>query len=285
MYTRVLAAVNEFSNAEIAARYAVAFAQACHASLSLLHVYQAGSPVETFNRAEAALRRLFLYAESRGVDVEILTESGDPLKKIGEVVNREKIDIVFTSSRRDDASRRYFAKTLSRQLLLKLPCAVAMVRIVHAGRIAPKRILVPLRGKITHADERVFFVSRLAGAFGSSVTLFHSAGSVSRFFHGELHLTPLQREGRIPADIESFVRQLGRYGIRHEKRTGHGRVSRSIAVEAMIRRNDLIIMGASERGLLKSMLFGNPVEDVLCETPCNLIIFKAGSLKTVMSNG
>lgn len=276
MYTRVLATVNEFSNAEIAARYAVAFAQACHASLSLLYVNQANSPVETFNRAEAALRRLFLFAESRGVAVEIVTESGDPLKKIGEVVDREKIDIVFTSSRREDVSRRYFAKTLSRQLLLKLPCAVAMVRIVHIGRMPPKRILVPLRGRITHADERVFFVSRLAEGFGSSVTLFHSAGSVSRFFHGERHLTPIQRERRIPADIELFVRQLGHYGIRHEKRTGHGRVAHSIAVEAVIRRNDLIIMGASERGLLKSMLFGNPVEDVLRQTPCNLIVYRAG---------
>ena len=31
-------------------------------------------------------------------------------------------------------------------------------------------------------------------------------------------------------------------------------------------------MGASERGLWESIIGGNPVEQVLRETPCNLII-------------
>jgi len=33
-------------------------------------------------------------------------------------------------------------------------------------------------------------------------------------------------------------------------------------------------MGASERSLLSSILKGNPVEEVLRETPCDLIILK-----------
>jgi nucleotide-binding universal stress UspA family protein len=35
-------------------------------------------------------------------------------------------------------------------------------------------------------------------------------------------------------------------------------------------------MGASERSLLKSIIRGNPVEEVLRETPCNLIILRPG---------
>jgi len=42
----------------------------------------------------------------------------------------------------------------------------------------------------------------------------------------------------------------------------------------MIRRSDLIVMGASERGLLKSILCGNPVEEVMREAPCNLLVFR-----------
>ncbi|HDH02033.1 MAG TPA: hypothetical protein ENH17_02765 [Nitrospirae bacterium] len=49
---------------------------------------------------------------------------------------------------------------------------------------------------------------------------------------------------------------------------------RSITIEAASKRHDLIIMGASERSLPASILKGNPVEDVLRETPCNLIILK-----------
>jgi nucleotide-binding universal stress UspA family protein len=36
------------------------------------------------------------------------------------------------------------------------------------------------------------------------------------------------------------------------------------------------VMGASERGLVRSMIGGNPVEAVLRETPCNLMILKPG---------
>lgn len=274
MYKRVLATVNEYSNSEIAARYAVTFSKACNASLTLLYVNHHGTGSEAFNRAEAALKRLFLLAESSGVRVESLTESGDPLKKITEIVRHENIDIVFTATRKEDVSRRYFARTLSKELLLKLPCAVAMLRIVHVGKIHPKRILVPLRGRIANAGERACFVAKLAEGFGAALTLFHAPGSVSRFFHGELHQPPRERERRIPADIGEFVEQLNRYRIAHDKRTGHGSVAHSITIEAMIRRNDLIIMGASERGLLKSILSGNPVEDILRETPCNLMIFR-----------
>lgn len=49
---------------------------------------------------------------------------------------------------------------------------------------------------------------------------------------------------------------------------------RSITIEAASKRHDLIIMGASERSLPASILKGNPVEDVLRETHCNLIILK-----------
>jgi len=44
-------------------------------------------------------------------------------------------------------------------------------------------------------------------------------------------------------------------------------------VEAALHRSDLIVMGASERSLVQSLIWGNPVEKVLRETPCNLIIF------------
>ncbi len=63
MYTKVLATINESSNSEIAARYAIIFAKACRASITFLYVNPCGSCTEHFNRAEASLKRLFLLAE------------------------------------------------------------------------------------------------------------------------------------------------------------------------------------------------------------------------------
>ena len=75
-------------------------------------------------------------------------------------------------------------------------------------------------------------------------------------------------------DIKGFINQIEKCGIRLEGRLSPGHASRSITVEAASKRHDLIIMGASERSLLSSIFKGNPVEDVLRETPCDLIILK-----------
>ena len=51
-----------------------------------------------------------------------------------------------------------------------------------------------------------------------------------------------------------------------------GAVGKSITIEGAAKRHDLIVMGASQRSLWASFLKGNPVEDVLRQTPCDLII-------------
>jgi nucleotide-binding universal stress UspA family protein len=276
MYKRILAAVNEFTNSELAAKYAIALAKSCGAKLSLVFVAEDGIDRDAFRHAESALGRLFMEARSQGLDVESITEKGSPLRNISAIVKKAPIDIVFTATRREDVKNRFFQRTLARDFILKLPCSVAMVRVVRMGKSYPTQILVPLKGRMTFLEERACFVARLAKVFNSSVTLFHLTSPLTSFFHGEIHLPPAQREEKIPRDIEDFTECLQRYNISHEKKTGYGSISRSITIEAAHRHNDLIVMGASERSLLKSIVSGNPVEQVLRETPCNLIILRPG---------
>jgi nucleotide-binding universal stress UspA family protein len=274
MYNKVLAAVNEFTNSELTARYAIALSQACQAKLSLVFVAQEGLDRDTLRQAESALERLLVEAEGRGIEVESIIKTGDPFQKIYDIVDKDRIDIVFTATRREDVSKRLFVKTLARQLMIKLPCSVAMARVVRMGKIFPKNILVPLRGRMTHLEERACFIGKLGQAFNAQVTLFYQHSPKKSFFHGEIHLKPAEREEYIPKDIENFTESLKRYDVGHEKSTGYGTISRSITIEAARRRNDLIVMGASERSLLRSIMSGNPVEEVLRETPCNLIILR-----------
>ncbi len=274
MYKKILAAVNEFTNSEVAAKYAIALAKSCQARLSLVFVAEDKIHRDVFRQAEAALERLFIEAEGYDIDVESITEKGSPFIKIYDIVRKNKIDIVFTATRREDIKKRFFVKTLAREFMVKLPCSVAMVRAVHMGKIHPKNILVPLRHHITNLEEKACFVAKLAEGFESTVTLFHSHSPITSFFHGEQHLKPAQREEHIPKDVEQFTECLNRYMIRHERKTGYGGISRAITIEAAHRRNDLIVMGASERSLLRSIISGNPVEDVLRETPCNLIVLR-----------
>jgi nucleotide-binding universal stress UspA family protein len=78
----------------------------------------------------------------------------------------------------------------------------------------------------------------------------------------------------LPKDISDFMEYLRKYRISFEQMLLPGSIARSITIEAASKRHDLIIMGASERSLLSSFFKSNPVEHVLRETPCNLIILK-----------
>jgi nucleotide-binding universal stress UspA family protein len=274
MYKKILAAVNEFSNSEIAARYALTLARTVRAKLFLVFVAQEKIDKDKLRHAESALERLFISAGNNGVEVESSIESGEPVNKIYELVKEHSIDIVFTATRREDIKKRFFIKTIARQLMIKLPCSVAMVRVVRMGGLHLKNILVPLRGRITDIEERANFTAKLAEGFGCGVTLFHLHKPITSFFHGEVHLKPSERDKRIPKDIEEFREHLIKYRIPLEKRTGHGGIARAITMEAAHKKNDLIVMGASERSLLSSFIRGNPVEEVLRETPCNMIIFR-----------
>lgn len=274
MYKKILAAINEHINSEITAHYALNLARVCEAKLLLCFIAEKDASTLVIDKAQDAMKRLFIEAEKQGISVESITKTGGVVREIERIVNLEKISIVFASTRKEDVEKRFYAGTVARDLLIKLPCSVALVRIVHMGRTHPRNILVPLKSRIDHVKERVYLVAKMAEAFHSKVFIFHVTKPLTRFFHGEIHLTPAQWEKRLPEDIKDFMKHLMSYEISHEGKLTPGMISKSITVEAATKRHDLIIMGASERGLLTSIIKGNPMEDVLRETPCNLIILK-----------
>lgn len=274
MYKNILTAVNEHLNSEVTARYALHLAKACDAKLHICFIAEKSMPSHDRRTAEDAVNRLFNDAQEQNIQAERIAEIGEPVAEIGKIVRHENIGIVFASTRRKDIEHRFYTGTIARKLSLKLPCSVALVRVVHSGRVHPKRILVPLKARVDHVTERAAFVAHMAGAFGSKVFVFHTPKPIEKFFHGEIHLTPPQWEERISHDISHFMEYLKQHDIEHDGRLLPGKAARNITIEAFAKRHDLIIMGASERSLLASLLKGNPVEEVLRETPCDLIILK-----------
>ncbi len=278
MYRTIVAAINEHVNSEIAGRYAKQLAHAAGARLLLCSVRQRDQTKRSFELAQEASRRLQHRARELGVEAECLFSEGDPVGRIAALVRAERADLLFVATRREDVQRRFYAgRTVARRLLHGLSCAVAVVRVVHLGRTQPTEILVPLKARIDRIPERAEFAALLAKSFSAHTHLFHVTRPLGKFFHGEKHLTPVEWEERLPADISRFVNHLDGYGVAHDKHIAPGKTGRSIAIEAASRRRDLIVMGASERNLLENVLRGAPVEELLRETPCNLIIFKPGA--------
>ncbi len=274
MYKKILSAVNEHINSEIAARYALNLAKACKAKLYLCFIAEKDTSPTSIEMAENAIKRLFIMAREMDIKVESITATGDPLKEIEKIVKHEAIDIAFAATKREDIEKRFYAGTFARRLSLNLSCSVALVRVVHIGRLHPNKLLVPLKGGDGHIKERAHFIAKMAEGFESKVFVFHATKPITKFFHGEIHITPLEWEKRLPENIAEFMRHLKKHKIEYEGKLLPGAVARSITIEAASKRHDLIIMGASERSLLSSILKGNPVEAVLREAPCDLIIFK-----------
>jgi nucleotide-binding universal stress UspA family protein len=274
MYKKILAAVNEHLNSEISARYAMHLAKSTRSKVFFCYVAEKVVEEESFRLAAKAIKRLSLKAKDMGVIVEGIVEKGEPLGRIHRIVSSEGIDIVFAATRREDVQKRFYADTMARRLSVRLPCSVALVRVVHPGRIHPRKILVPLKARINHISERAYFAAMMAAAYESDIYLFHTAKPVTSFFRGEIHLRPVDLENKLPMDILLFVEYLNQCEVAHEKRLVSGKTGKNIVIEAAARRFDLVIMGASERSLLSSFLKGNPVEMALRETPCDLIILK-----------
>ncbi|OFV94886.1 MAG: hypothetical protein A3F68_01655 [Acidobacteria bacterium RIFCSPLOWO2_12_FULL_54_10] len=274
MYKRVLAAVNEHLNSEITARYAMEFARSCGAKLFICFIADKSLPHAALRNAENAVSRLFIQAEEIHVPVESISDSGDPAARIEQIVRRAEIDLAFVSTRRTDMKRRFYAGSVSRRLLLHLPCSVALVRVVHAGMIRPRRILVPLKARIDQVQQRAFFTAQFANAFDARLFLLYASPPAASLFGGHIHLTPIEWQQRLPESIAAFIKTLQQQGAEVEHKVSPGAAGKTIRLEAVAKPHDLILMGASQRSLISSLFQGNPVEEVLRATPCDLILFR-----------
>ena len=272
MYKKILAAVNEHFNSEIAARYALHLARVCDAKLYLQFVADRRLSRSDRDTAEEAMRRLFAEADEKRIPVERIVVTGDPVQEIAATVRDEAIELAFVSTRKEDVKKRFYAGNVARKLSVRLPCSVALVRAVRVGHIHPARILVPLKAQMDHLEERTFFIAKMAEAFHAKAFLFHAPRPVTRLFHGPIHLAPDEWETRLPKDVAKLIESLRQYKVDFERRILPGAVGKGITTEAAAKRHDLIVMGASQRSLWASFLKGNPVEKVLRETPCDLII-------------
>ncbi len=274
MYKKILALVDDNLISEISARYALTLAKVSNSKFFMCYIAQKDMPAAVFKRTEDMMNRLFLEAKELNMRAEAITETGVAEKEISIIVKNEGISILFKSTINEDIKKG--SRIATRFLRLRLPCSIALVSAARIGKVHPKNILVPLKAKIDNINERAFFTAKMAEGFGSKVLAMHVAKPLTRFFHGERHLTPAQWEKRTPEDISRFIESLKEHKVDYDKMVIPGAAARSITLEAALRKHDLIIMGATARSAVASILKDSPVSAVLRETPCDLIILKPG---------
>ncbi|HKZ71500.1 MAG TPA: universal stress protein, partial [Nitrospirota bacterium] len=213
-------------------------------------------------------------ASNRPIDIEGVLLKGDVIKAIDKFVRDNKIDLVIAATRGPHRDRRFFVRSVSSGLMSRLPCSVIGIKVTHPGRsIRPKKVLVPVIGDGYHDQERADIAEALHGTFTSRISVFHvvelAALTIKR-------LDPQKKEQLISSAekrLASFMDELNRRGIEAGRKIVLGRNAREeIISEASHHKYDLIIVGATTRNIVKRVVSGNPVEEILRDTPCDVML-------------
>ena len=261
-YRTIFSVVNEHTASTVTARYAISLAAACKAELVLYAAHDEGSNETILRHTDRHLDHLFTVAFELDIPVTRITEVGNIGRLLPKRVLAENADLVFyplTPYERYGASLQ---RHTVHHLLRTIRSDLAIMRVISMAKPHPRHILVPFGKFISDRERRLTFITELAKSFHGQVTLFHLSAE------GETKV--------MPADITQFRDQLQQQqDVKVLERSGKGEICKSITVEAITRHNDLIVLGASERGVLRRLFFGNPAGDVMHQPPCNAILFRA----------
>lgn len=258
-YRKIVTVVDEHTGSTVTAGYAMWLAKSCQAELVLYSAFGA-LPSQTAQHAERHLRHLENTASSLGVAVSLISETGAIERLLPATVQSQGADLVFYSLSPGESYGDYLQRQTVHQLLRTVRSDLAIVRVVNLAKPHPRHILMPVSTSARESGARQRFIIALCKAFHSHVTL--------------LHLFPETSAGRMPHHVNELQEFLLQQQVAALAHLSKGPVGRSIAVEAVTRHNDLIVLGASGRGLLQRLLYGNPAAEVLHHPPCNAILFR-----------
>lgn len=262
-YRTIFAVINEYTGSTVSARYAMALAAAGGSRLVLYCVHGDGGDSTVGNQSEKHLDHLFSEAQAVGIPVARIAESGSVTTLLPQRVHTEGADLVFYPLTPGERYGAALQGDTAHHLLRTIKPDLAVMRIMHMGKPHPHRILVPVGRTVSDREQRVRFVAALATCFHSQVTLFHR---------------PDVGKQDLPDDFVTMRNELRMRHLPVLERSAPGNIARAIALEAVSHHNDLIVLGASERGTLRHIFFGNPAGDVMHQPPCNAILFRPARL-------
>lgn len=264
-YQTLLAVVNEHTSTVVAARYTIAMAAACKARLILYAIHDEGSNEAVLQRTDRHLDHLFTAAFELDLAVTRITEVGMITRLLPKRVQSEEADLVFYPMPPDERYGAALQQQTVHRLLQTVSSDLAIMRIVQMAKPHPRHILVALGGIITDLEDRARFLALLAKSFHSQITLFHrSAGELSE----------------APVSVTQMRNLLRQHHQPVFERSSSGQIAKAIALEAISHHNDLIVVGATERGVLRRLVFGSPAGDLMHQPPCNTILFRSATARS-----
>lgn len=260
-YRKIISVVTEQTASTVVARYAMELTLACQAELVFYAAHDEGSSETLLLRTDRHLDHLFTAAFELELPVTRITEAGNLGRLLPLRVQAEKADLVFYPLAPDERYGTTLQRDTAHRLLRTVGSDLAIMRVVHMAKPHPGHILMPLSRSAGDGERLLAFITELARSFHSQVTLLHLSGE--------------RDPKRMPDHMARFRKHLQQQHVTVLERSGAGQIGKSITLEAITRHSDLIVLGASERGMLKRVFFGDPAGAVMHQPPCNAILFRA----------
>lgn len=267
-------------NGDWVAHYAVRFAAATpERRLRLLHVHDGRVPPELESRIARIADECTQLAVT--LDPELHPAAGAGVaERLLALVPPGAGSMLVAGTRSRPRNLAFLAGTVSARLLAAEHCSVVALRVVHPGVLGqPGRVLLPVAGHPRGARFALPLL-RLLGPDLRELQLL-LVRELSRIRFRLLRPTTARRlleDGRAAlALIEDEVRAtLAPHAYALD---AHVVLSddapKEILVFAGKLRCRLVCAGASERSLPQRVVYGNPIEQMLREAPCDVAVYRS----------
>ena len=267
-------------NADWVSRYALHLA--ANGSEKKIHLVHILDGVHTEKAITAKIRAVEEECVAEGVE---LVKALHPLRKnvytsLLEAIPPGSENLCICGARVNSRGRGFLAGTISELLLRRKKFNVMAIRVVKPGLLGvPRELLFPLSGHPRGLSAMMGFYQLMAPSV-DKIHLLRVMHVSSLWFQymTEAGAVRLRREGGayLKKILDEFRSEGGGAAVQID-----GRVTLSddwvkeILIQASQLHAQMIIMGASDRNLPSRFFYGNKIEQILRETPCDVGIYRA----------
>ncbi len=275
---KILICSDGTSSAETAIHVGGSFAGPLNAQTTLLGIAETAHDERPLSDA---LQKQAQSLHGRGVSLDIVVQSGEPVRQIVDQTSKNSYDLVVIGARWTGATGHYWRSQKTYEVIKSIqpPVLVAIGECKHL-----KRFLVCTGGK-EFIEQAVEFTGKLAAAVDASVTLLHVMAEPPAMYADLVLLEEnvdqlLESKSELGTNLRRQKRELEHLGISTKVRLRHGIVIDQVFEEVRVGDYDLIVTGTSQaRGLLRHYIMGDLTRSILNRANCPVLVARAGPPK------
>lgn len=245
------------------------------ASLVLIHIGKKTQELE---------QKLLAILKKHAVDpkqTKIIWEEGKPAKKIIQICNTEKVDLLVAGAMKKEVLFTYYLGSIARKIIRKADCSVLVLIEPSEQAAAFKKIVIngtqqPQTPYVIGKAVEICKLEQAAQVFILNEIKMYGLQMATIGEENEEEATK-QRKKMVNDEIryvEDILKTINQDGLKITIKITSGRWAHELAKFSENIQADLLILGGHENLTFFDRLFPHDIEDILGNLPCNLLIVK-----------